>query len=271
MPDLELELDEKEARKAKETEETEVPKGYLSLEEIAENYPTFAREVEGSVRLDQYGKEKEGMRVMVYLNEPVPLKALLRSKQRDEIIPNKKEMSMLATDVLFLIGDPNYRYDQEEPPEGANMQTNIFYNDRTQLIDYCKRNPKYRGEGEKMARYKESDTIPINGKEMPVIKVNDKYNLWNKIPDFRIAVAAHLTEAIAPKVSHLERVWNAMQKLDIKPSKSYKKEQIIAVAEQLLLDSHIYGDEDKLRGKNSHRHIELDMEDATERYSKKPV
>src|SRR3990167_4621654 len=123
------------------TIERTIPAGYLSIEEIALKYPNYAKTVERAVDADL----KPTLRVMVYINEPAPIKVRIFSKDSFEELENYKPISMYAMDVLRLTGDPSYRFDIGILPDHVNMLYDNYDALRRQVLENNLRNIKHAG------------------------------------------------------------------------------------------------------------------------------
>ena len=263
---------------SKDTKTNSIPEGYLSLEEIAKKYPDYSKTVEMAVD----GKLQPTMKVMVYINEDAPIKMVIHSK-REEVkvrpgpngeeqtvsvakpetvtLPNREPISMFAMDLLKVHGCPNYRFDLEAPPPELNLIDDSWGSIKRQCLEYSFRNLSHAGKGTKMARYKDEEYR----------NVCDKYNWWEKIPDFRILVEAKMVETIAPKRDIVDVIWDVMLDKNIPVRDKYSKEERKEVLDSLQHQLQVYGMESKLGGNNSHTHAEYFMLEACRKAEDKRV
>jgi len=237
----------------KGTETPEVPNGYLSIAEIAEKYPQFSSTVDRAID----SALKHTMKVMVYINEPFPIKALIMSKDKVETLPNKQEIPMLAHDVLNLTGNPNYRFDLTTQPEGLALLNENWGAIKRQYLENNYRNFAHAGTGSKMARYQDSDYS----------KLITKHNCWNKVPDIRVMVEAKVVEGVAPKVDIIDKIWEIMKRNSIPAKEKFSVEEKKLVASDLQHEAHIYGMDSLMSGGNSHAHMEHFMREACRQHT----
>lgn len=241
----------------------EIPQGYLSLAEMARDYPDFRLQVESAFGMKEGMPTKPTMKIMVYINEPFPIKARILSKDTIEILKNKEPISMLAYDALCLVGDPKYRFDLMEAPSELNIFLDNWGAMKRQTLEYTFRVSQHAGHGKKMARYTDGEyTVKL-----------EEYGLLDKIPDIRFLVDANVVESVAPKVDLLDKVWELMKLQGIRPDKDGKfttpqKKTIAASLEQM---AHVYGMESMLKGKNSDMHVGYFMGEAWEKNAPLPV
>ena len=253
---------------------SKVPNGYLSNAEIAENHPDWAEGIERGVAsvLNSGLKKEDCLKVMVYINEPIPLVCRLWSSEDGEIevLPNQKEIPMLAMDAIWLIGDPKMRLDLYDAPDNITIDPAHHKRARTQLLDYCFRDiqRKFNFEGQKSMYY--GDGLFRNKPELKNIQENNnKYNLWDKVVDLRIKVGGTTTaqQAVQTK-SMTQRVREAMERCGVPlDSKRFETEQVHAVKDDLLNDADMYGYAEQIKGKHSDEHIRIMMKDAVDEFA----
>lgn len=268
--DLELEEEEEEEVAVRKTvsekevsDESSIPEGYLSIEELVIQHPDFSDTMERAFGMKEGMPTKPTMKVMVYINEPIPIKARILSKDTIEMLPNKQPISMLAYDVLQLIGEPKYRFDLTEAPTMLNILNDNWGAMKRQALEYSFRVSQHAGRGEKMARYVDAKYT----------KLLEQHELLDKIPDIRILVNANVVESVAPKVDLLEKIWDVMKLNNIRPDRDgkYSTTQKKLVATALEQDAHIYGMVNLLKGKNSDAHVAYFMKQAYEQNVPIPV
>lgn len=251
---------------SKDTKTNSIPEGYLSLAEIAKNYPDYSKTVERAVD----GKKQPTMKVMVYINEEEPIKMVVHSKREEvkvrpgpkgeeqtvsiskpEIVtlPNREPISMLALDLLRVHGCPNYRFDLEYPPPELNLIDDSWGAIKKQCLEYSFRSLTHAGRGEKMARYADEKYRDIC----------DKNDWWDKIPDFRILVEAKMIETIAPKRDIVDVIWDVMLDKKIPVREKYSTDERKEVLDALQHQLQVYGMESMMGGNDSHVHVEYFM------------
>jgi len=243
--------------------ESPIPDGYLSIEEIAKEYPDFTDRVENSFKMvEGIIPTKPTMRVMVYIDEPAPLKARILSSDTVEFLPNRKPISMFAMDVLNLVGEPKYRFDLTEAPKELNIMSDNWGAMKRQTLEYSFRVSQHAGRGKKMARYEDKKYT----------KYIEDNNLMDVIPKIHILVNANVVESVAPKMSLEQRIWEIMQTNNIKANKEkYSDDEVKKIAAAIEQEAHVYGMENMLKGKNSHAHIRYFIKAACEMYAPLPV
>ena len=169
---------------------------------------------------------------------------------------------MYAMDVLRLTGDPSYRFDIGILPDHVNMLYDNYDALRRQVLENNLRNIKHAGKGTLMAYYKDKEYI----------ERCDTYDWWDKLPDFRIQVDAHVVEASQPRVELPERVWEAMKVCGIAPNKKeYTPSELTSLADNLNMDSHLYGLPGIFKSQNSHAHVLHFIRLACEKYAPLPI
>lgn len=246
----------KDEKKGESLMMDEVPKGYLSIEEIAAKYPDICTTVERAVD----AALKPTMKVMVYINEPDPIKARIVSKDAVETLPNKQPISMLAYDVLSLTGNPNYRFDLNSQPEGLFLLNMNWGAIKRQYLENNFRNSNHAGVGKKMARYTDVDYS----------KLVTKNKWWNKVPDIRVMIEANVVESVTPKVDIEIKVWEIMKRNNIQVKEKYSMDEKKLVANDLQQEAHVYGLEGLMSGSNSHAHMEYFMKLACSKHTEMP-
>lgn len=253
-----------------------IPPGYLSMAEIAKKYPDYSKTVEQAVD----AKLKPTMKVMVYINEDEPIRALIHSKYETVklkpgpkgeeqtvsipkpetvTLPNKEPISMMAMDLLKLHGDPSYRFDLESQPSDMNLIDDTWGAIKKQCLEYNFRNIAHAGRGPLMARYTEKIYNHKEKKEELYRDVCERNDWWDKLPDFRILVEAKMIETIAPKRELEDVIWDVMLEKNIPIREKYGQEERQNVLNALQHQLAVYGMESMLGGKDSHSHAEYFM------------
>lgn len=249
--------------------ETKIPEGYLTVAEIAKDYPDWAEKVErgASTVINSGQKKEDGARVMVFLNEPIPLKARLWSTDKVEEVPNMVEYPMVAMDVAWLLGDPAMRLDLTESPEETTVNPQYHAQARGQVLDYCFRrgSRKKHHDAQATAVYGTNEFARTRDAEhlRTIQALNDKHDLWDRLPDLRVKIGARMTESDVPVKKMNERVKDAMVRCEIPlTGKIFTTPQVQSVKQDLLNDAHLYGYDEQIKGKHSDEHIKLLMKDV---------
>jgi hypothetical protein len=232
----------------------EIPNGYLSNEEIANQYPMYAQNVEAAVDADH----KPTMKIMVYINEEAPIKARLMSKDEIVELPNKTPIPMFAYDVLMMTGNPPLRFDLPSQPDNVDMLNESWEAVKRNFLENSLRNYMHAGRGEKVMRYADKKYL----------KQAEKLGWFGKIPDFRILMNADVVETVAPKVDLVDKVWDIMLRNNIPIREKYEDKEAILVANELQHEAMVYGMEAAIGGANSHAHMKYFMMDAANKANK---
>jgi hypothetical protein len=242
--------------------ESTIPAGYLSVEEIAAQYPDFAKRAMSAHKfIEGVIPNEPTLKVMVYINEPIPLKARILSTDTIEMLKNKEPFSMLAMDALNLVGDPTYRFDLTEVPKALNIISDNWGAIKRQTLEYTFRVSQHAGRGKKMARYVDTGyTAQL-----------EKLHLLDRIPDIRFLVDAQIVENFTPQLSIEAKIWEIMQLHGIQANKEkYSDAEVAKVSASLEEYATTFG-MDFLKGKNSHAHIRYFIDDANKKFAPLPV
>jgi len=220
------------------------PDGYITIAEIAVNFPSFAVDAE----------ETPKKKVMVYLNQDVPLKAKIKSKN-GEIgeIPCRVPHPMNIGDLIFLIGEPRLRLDLDEQLDDSGFSYDKWRQAKAVIIENCFRNRLYR-DGRK--EFPDSKAPYYGHPDLAgVQEANDEYGFWDKIPDFRVLAASEMTESWKPKLTIEKRTESAMTECGfLLNRKDYTREEVIAVTNNIKMDAYVYGIESMLEGDPKYSH-----------------